>query len=735
MPGRIALAAATLVVGICSPAAAQHEHAPQRVEDFTFLDVTDTHQTASGSNTALRSLADAAQAMSPKPAFIIDTGDITESGRPEEYARFKEATSGLSGAGIAFYAVPGNHDVRWCPDGKEGFVHEFGKLYRSFDYGGVHFVLLDSTVLLEHWGHFDKAELDWLRKDMKAVKPETPVMLFMHHWIGRDGPATRMIDNEFDLVPILRDHNVMAIFTGHGHQDLVWQTNGVTTLMARGLYQGSYYRVSVTPLMVQIDRIVKETPGKPIHIASLPIAQPKPSALRVEWDDPDVPYLWRRRPAATLEPRAVTDNPDKENCQYRVDGGDWKAMAKDARDIWRAEFQTKPVPVGVHSADIQLTTSAGAQLDDELIFEVERDQAEPTRTWAENLDGPIQSSPVLAGSTLFVTSVDGRLTAFDASNGKRRWSVATHGASVSTPLVQDATVYFGSGDHFLYAIEAASGHERWKFDTGDAVFATPAVAHGIVCIGANQHIYGINAATGAQAWVQPAGSFFQSRAATDGSAFFLGGWDNTLYALDAQSGTPRWTAHMGRAFYYSPAIASPAVDGGMVYVCSDDDTLHAVDARTGQEKWHISAPQGADLFGYSSPAIANGRLYAAGVGDHGDVYAIDASNGQILWRARTGQTIYDSSPSLSPDHRSLAIMAVRGSVSVLSTENGDRLWGYSLGPGNIFSTPAYDGSTVYTTTMADDVQAIKGPASAAAPVGPASAPVPRAAVRGGSGGR
>ena len=117
-------------------------------ETFTFLDITDTHQTASGGTDPLRLLAEEAARMNPRPAFVVDTGDVTEAGRPDEYAVFKQAIAPLQSAGIGFYAVPGNHDVRWSPDGKEGFVKAFGKLYQSFDHGGVHFVLLDSTVVL-----------------------------------------------------------------------------------------------------------------------------------------------------------------------------------------------------------------------------------------------------------------------------------------------------------------------------------------------------------------------------------------------------------------------------------------------------------------------------------------------------------------------------------------------------------------------------------------------------------
>ena len=703
---------------LCGLTVHAQNSAEKQSETFTFLDISDTHQTANGDIAPLRKLAEDAARMNPKPAFIIDTGDITEAGRPEEYARFREAIAHLTSAGIGFYATPGNHDVRWSPDGKEGFARVFGKLYQSFDYDGMHFVLLDSTVSLEHWGHFDKAELDWLTKDLKRIKPETPVFLFMHHPIGRDKPSTRFIDNENDLNPVLHGHNVVAMFTGHGHQDLAWQTSGVTTVMPRGLYQGSYYRVQVSPILVTLDRVVKEQPAL-IHVASIPIVRKsRPSLLRVGWDDPDVPFLERRRIAATLTPRAITDNADTEKAEYRLDDEAYVPMKKDARDIWRGEFPTRDISIGIHTADVRVTTSNGVALEDELIFEVERNLDEPTRKWAINLDGPIQSSPLLGKGVVYVSSLDGHTYALDTEKGKHLWSFPTKGQFLASPILVGGSLFIGGTDHYLYALDAANGHQHWKYDTGSPLFATASVAQGIVCVGGNGRIYGIDANSGVMRWTQPAGSFFQSAAATDGTTFYLGGWDNTLYALDARTGTPRWTVKMGSSFYFSPAIAAPTVVKGRVYVASNDGVLHCVDAQNGHDQWAVHAPAGGDSFGYSSPTVDAGRVYIGGLGEQGNVYALNADTGDLVWQAKTGQIIYDSSPRLAPDGGSLAIMGVRGKVSVLDSTHGNLLWKYELGPGNIFSTPAYDGKVVYTTTMANDVQALNGPGVAGSPLLP-----------------
>lgn len=705
--------AAIVVLFILSASAL---YAQKQSDNFTFVAVSDFSQSTGAQNDSLNRFVTDSLDAEHRAAFVVANGNLTETGKADEFLRLKEGFARLFNAGMKVYAVPGNHDVRWNPGGKEELTKQFGKPYQSFDYQGCHFLLLDSTVALEHWGHLDKAQIDWLERDLKRLRADTPIFVFLHHTIGRDTAATRLIDNEFDLIRRLSTHNVIAIFTGHSRADASWKTNGVETLSARGVRQGSYYRVTVTPVLVTIDRVYTDKPG-PVYHAAFPVTRrTKPSVLRAGWDDPDIPYLERRRPAATLEPRAVTDVPDREKAEYRIDGAAWKALTKDQRDIWRDVFPTKQISVGIHTVDVRLTTSTNVTLADELIFEVERGAEEPVRRWALDLDGPIQSSPALESDTLYVTSLDGHAYALKTDRGKKQWSFPTKGPIVGSPLVSDGAVYFGSSDHNLYCVDARNGRQRWRFDAGSALASTPAIASGVVCIGATGEIFGIDAATGVQKWHQAAGASFQSRAATDGSTFYLGGWDNTLYALDALTGKPRWTKRLGRSFNYSPAIASPYVIGERVYICTNDNTLYALDARNGADIWSINAPRGGDPLGYSSPVVAGSTLYVAGLGDNGEVYAIDTAKGDIKWRGRIGRQIYDSSVTIAPDGKSLAIMAVRGRVAVLDTASGTVMWQYELGPGNIFSTPAYDGSTVYTVTMANDVQAINAPRSGVIPV-------------------
>lgn len=690
----------------------------QSDQPFRFVHITDTHLTASGNIEPLKQLVAELNAMSPRPAFVIDTGDVTEAGRPEEYARFLEGTTGLA---IPFYCAPGNHDARWAPLGKEAFTNAFKKLYQSFDHNGVHFVLLDSTVLLEHWGHFDTAQLKWLESDLKKLKKDTPVLLFFHHWVGRENS---MVDNEEALLRLIAPYNIVAMFVGHGHSDIHWKINGIDCFMARGLYQGSYNLVEVGPSAIQVLRVRKEDTGKaPPVIASLPLNRGSAQRKQVAflWDDPNFPLLERRRPLTELRIGKEGAHDEKVTAAYSLNGAAPVPMERDKRDkesvSFMAQFNTKGLPNGSNLLRLLLTDPTGEVYRRDEPFLVERLSGQPKMAWDDpyRCDDTIQSSPLLAGDTLYVTCFDGKVHALDPTNGKRRWTASTKGALFASPVVADGTLYIGSMDHGFYAFDARSGRQRWRYDAGTPLFATAAVSNGVVCFGANKKIVGLDIATGKEKWTQEAGGFFQSRAAAADGVFYLGGWDNTLYALDAATGAPKWKSQMGRSqagkgaisFYYSPAIASPTVAEGRVFVCTNDGTLHAVNAATGQDEWAIHAPRGGDTFGYSSPFYADGVVYCGGLGKNGDVYAVSATDGTLQWRCSTGAENYDSSAVLLGSQ--VVIGSVRGTISWVDAKTGKLTGQYNLPPGYCFSTPAGTHSMTYITSMNNNVYALEVP--------------------------
>jgi outer membrane protein assembly factor BamB len=62
------------------------------------------------------------------------------------------------------------------------------------------------------------------------------------------------------------------------------------------------------------------------------------------------------------------------------------------------------------------------------------------------------------------------------------------------------------------------------------------LARGVVCAGSTDtKIYGLDAATGSIRWTVQGLNMYQSKVATDGERFFVGGWDNRFRCIDARA--------------------------------------------------------------------------------------------------------------------------------------------------------------------------------------------------------
>src|SRR4051812_9608123 len=216
--------------------------------DFTFVHCSDIHIGAGNNAEADAELFEEIAKHDPRPRFIVNTGDVCETGTDAEYERYQQVIKSLGD--VQAYVAPGNHDVRWNPRGKEGYTRGTnGPLYQSWDCENVHFVTLDSTVLLEHWGHISQEQLDWLKSDLEKVGPEKPVVIGFHHWIGREVIQT---DNEQQLLELVKPYNVVLWLQGHGHSDIDWNVNGTPATMVKGLYQGSYDLITVNDRELKI---------------------------------------------------------------------------------------------------------------------------------------------------------------------------------------------------------------------------------------------------------------------------------------------------------------------------------------------------------------------------------------------------------------------------------------------------------------------------------------------------
>lgn len=130
----------------------------------------------------------------------------------------------------------------------------------------------------------------------------------------------------------------------------------------------------------------------------------------------------------------------------------------------------------------------------------------------------------------------------------------------------------------------------------------------------------------------------------DGAIVF-GSGDGNLYAVDATNGKERWRFATGAPVDGSPAYAAPRSGRPLIAVASRDGFLHAVDPMNGHERWKLAL--GADLpfhwgwdFLLSTPAVDGDRVFVGS--GNGEVLAVDAASGKVLWRHATAGRVRSS---------------------------------------------------------------------------------------------
>ncbi len=321
------------------------------------------------------------------------------------------------------------------------------------------------------------------------------------------------------------------------------------------------------------------------------------------------------------------------------------------------------------------------------------------------------STPAVADGVVYVGSRDGHLYALDARTGEIEWRSEVPGGA-AFPTLADASVYVGSWGRGLFKLNASTGELLWRFETVGRVWSTPAIVDGVIYFGSgDSHVYAVNASTGELLWQHQTGDAVYSSPAVVGGVVFIGSTDSRAYALDAATGQPLWEHETGDAVFSSPAVVD-----AVAYIGSDDSYVYALDAATGEVVWRH------ETGGYvqSSPEVVDGIVYV-GSGDR-NLYALGASSGEVVWT----YGIPVGEPG-SPKVHDGTVYVTAGSdeanaIVALDAANGQSLWRFDTGDGWISSAPALADGLVYVGSASGHVYALTTGVEGATDSGPAPLP-------------
>lgn len=173
-----------------------------------------------------------ASARCPNAELWINMGDLVDNGANfYQWNEWQSATDASLG-GRAFAPVMGNHEcysLNWKYCRPDAFLSLFAtpdngsakyqRYYYSFDYGPVHFIVLNTQreeLAALAPGLFEE-QAAWLARDLKSAKARWRVALLHRDLIDYDEEP--MIRDPFveTLVPVLEKGGIDAVLTAHAH--------------------------------------------------------------------------------------------------------------------------------------------------------------------------------------------------------------------------------------------------------------------------------------------------------------------------------------------------------------------------------------------------------------------------------------------------------------------------------------------------------------------------------------
>ena len=325
-------------------------------------------------------------------------------------------------------------------------------------------------------------------------------------------------------------------------------------------------------------------------------------------------------------------------------------------------------------------------------------------------------SPAIANGSAYLYIHDkphqrDRVVCLDAATGRSRWQASfpvdsdtLHEASC-TPCVAGGRVYV-MGARVCYCLNAATGKTVWKTDTG--VPAKDPTVSGkqqevsssftldgdvaAICAGPT---FGLDARTGVERWRAPeAGGYAGAMTSValwrsrNGVRMVYVGMDR-LCCVDSANGLVLWEEPGNRTG--CTYASSPAISGDRLVV-TRSEKLQAYELGQPHPRRLWSTPFFEE---YSSPAIADGRVYTVGPEDANGDYAVvcrDLETGQMHWREPVETANY-SSP-IVVDGKVLAFADMGREIVMHDARGGARLAKSVVG-GTQWASPSIAGGRLF----------------------------------------
>lgn len=332
------------------------------------------------------------------------------------------------------------------------------------------------------------------------------------------------------------------------------------------------------------------------------------------------------------------------------------------------------------------------------------------------------ASPIIAYKVVFAIDADGIVSAYRLDDGRKIWkkrlkalnkddnSVAMKGAGLAE---FNKKIYATTGFGGVFCLDMTTGKELWRKDYEAPIRIAPTVGANRVFVQTfDNTLVALNAESGEEIWKIT--NDFENTTLVGGASpaynpdldVVIAAFSNgELRAFKASTGTPLWvdllvSKKRTNSLSNITAIkANPVIDGDRVYAVGYNSILAAIDLRTGARVWE------KELGSNNQPWIAGDYLYV--LTNDFDLLAFEKNSGKIVWNTsipygdeledRSG--VFGSGPLLAENR--LIVATSNGYVFAVSPYTGEILSYISIDDGVELAPIMAHGITLFTTKDAD----------------------------------
>lgn len=322
--------------------------------------------------------------------------------------------------------------------------------------------------------------------------------------------------------------------------------------------------------------------------------------------------------------------------------------------------------------------------------------------WSENTgkgtdEQYLELTPAVANQRVYIVDADGRLTAMDASNGRKLWDVRARARITGGPGFGSDTVLLGTDEGEVIAYAAGDGRELWRARVSSEVLSPPQRSgNTVVARTIDGKLFGINAANGNRTWVYdrsvPSLSLRGTSRPVIEDDIVIGGFDGgRLASLELESGRLLWETRVavsqGRSELEQMVDidSEPVIVEGVIYVVTFQGQLSALELQSGRLLWS------RELSSYAGFSVDDDNVYVSD--DNSHVHAYDRYSGSQVWTQDKLHNREITGPADIGDY--LVVGDLEGYLHWMKKEDGSFVARNRVSKNRIIAKPVVAGKFAY----------------------------------------